>query len=231
MVPPPRKSRANALPAQSADPLGVEDRPRLVRELDPASVRPIGEGRSNLSRAHPRQDGGLESLRWPGKENLAARVHDVDAADPRSLRLESAPEGTAARSHPRRSRGLRLESHELKLTIRLPARRACATIAGVADDLSGFDRFPVTAPVPPAADRSPLFRLGRTPVTNAQYDVFLSACPDVVAPPWRSDPSFSSRRNPSWASRGTRRRRTARGSPRRWAGRGDCRRRRSGSSR
>jgi formylglycine-generating enzyme len=62
----------------------------------------------------------------------------------------------------------------------------------VAEELFGGGRFPVAAPVPPSADRSPLFRLGRTPVTNAQYDVFLSACPDVVAPPWRSDPSFAS---------------------------------------
>lgn len=60
------------------------------------------------------------------------------------------------------------------------------------NELSDVDRFPVAVPVPPAGDRVPLFRLGRTPVTNAQYGVFLSDCPDVVAPPWWSDPSFSS---------------------------------------
>jgi len=67
---------------------------------------------------------------------------------------------------------------------------------GVAEDLSGFDRFPVTVPVPPAGERSPLFRLGRTPVTNAQYGFFLSAIPDAVAPPWWSSPSFSSPAQP-----------------------------------
>lgn len=66
----------------------------------------------------------------------------------------------------------------------------------MAEDPSGFDRLPVTVPVRPAGDRSPLFRLGRTPVTNAQYGVFLSAFPDAVAPPWWSDPSFSTPAQP-----------------------------------
>jgi len=52
---------------------------------------------------------------------------------------------------------------------------------------------PATVPIPAAGTR---FRLGRTPVTNAEYAGFLAACPDVVAPPWWKDPAFSSPRQP-----------------------------------
>lgn len=60
----------------------------------------------------------------------------------------------------------------------------------------GLERFPAAVPIPAARGRSPLFRLGRTPVTNAQYGAFLASRPDVVPPPWWSDPSFSLPRQP-----------------------------------
>ena len=44
-------------------------------------------------------------------------------------------------------------------------------------------------------DGLPPFRLGRTPVTNAQYAPFLAAG-FATAPPWWSDPAFSSPRRP-----------------------------------
>jgi len=52
---------------------------------------------------------------------------------------------------------------------------------------------PATVPIPA---EQPRFRLGRTPVSNAEYESFLSACPDVVVPPWWKDPAFSSPRQP-----------------------------------
>ena len=55
---------------------------------------------------------------------------------------------------------------------------------------------PETVPIPPAPERPALFRLGVTPVTNAQYAVFLGATPDVPAPPWFSHPDFSAPRQP-----------------------------------
>jgi formylglycine-generating enzyme required for sulfatase activity len=54
---------------------------------------------------------------------------------------------------------------------------------------------PETVAIPPGEGR-PRFRLGRTPVTNAQYAAFLAASPEAVAPPWWTDPAFSSPRQP-----------------------------------
>ena len=55
---------------------------------------------------------------------------------------------------------------------------------------------PAPPTVPISAPPHPTFRLGRTPVTNAQYAAFLSACPEVTAPPWWNDPFFCSTRQP-----------------------------------
>ncbi|HEY6147376.1 MAG TPA: SUMF1/EgtB/PvdO family nonheme iron enzyme [Thermoanaerobaculia bacterium] len=61
---------------------------------------------------------------------------------------------------------------------------------------AGLERFPAAVAIPAAHGRSPLFALGRTPVTNAEYGAFLDSRPDVVPPPWWSDPAFCSPRQP-----------------------------------
>jgi formylglycine-generating enzyme required for sulfatase activity len=55
---------------------------------------------------------------------------------------------------------------------------------------------PETVPIAAASGGRTLFRLGVTPVTNAQYAGFLAACPEVPAPPWWSHPDFSRPRQP-----------------------------------
>jgi formylglycine-generating enzyme required for sulfatase activity len=62
----------------------------------------------------------------------------------------------------------------------------------VAEKLPGVEVVPVTVAVPRAGGGGALFRMGRTPVTNAQFGAFLAACPEIVPPPWWSHPSFSS---------------------------------------
>jgi formylglycine-generating enzyme required for sulfatase activity len=66
---------------------------------------------------------------------------------------------------------------------------------GVAEKLLGVELVPVTVPVP-RAGAGALFLMGRTPITNAQYGAFLAACPEIVPPPWWSNPSFSSPAQP-----------------------------------